>query len=58
MNSFQYAIAKAAWEAYSDALHEHPVGSFESLEGRKARAWLAAAAAVIETASSIAQGTR
>jgi hypothetical protein len=57
MNSFQYAIAKAAWQAYHEATHEAPLfGGFDKLGIETRRAWLAAAIAVLDTASKYASG--
>ena len=57
MNSFQYAIAKAAWEAHYEATNEaQSIGSFDKLDSKKQRAWLAAATAVLETAQKYASG--
>ena len=58
MNSFQYARAKAAWQAYHEATREgtSPIRGFDRLEGKEKWAWLAAAQAAIETASKYASG--
>ena len=57
MNSFQYAIAKAAWEAHYETINEtQPGGGFDGLGDKKRRAWLAAAQAVLETAQKYASG--
>lgn len=58
MNSFQYAIAKAAWQAYHEATHEaRPLfGGFDKLGAENRRAWLAAAIAVLDTAERFGSG--
>jgi hypothetical protein len=52
MNSFQYAIAKAAWEAF----HRRAETDFDNLEDKAQRAWLAAAQAVLDSAQKYASG--
>jgi hypothetical protein len=55
MNSFQYAIAKAAWEAYHEAKYEAPIiGGFDILSAVEKRAWAAAASAALYAASRYA----
>ena len=56
MSSFQYAIARAAWEAHHEAKHESNAKSFDKLDGESQRAWLAAAIAVLEIAAKYASG--
>jgi predicted porin len=57
MNSFQYAIAKAAWEAHYEATNEaQPSTGFANLAANKQRAWLAAAQAALDTALKFASG--
>lgn len=52
MNSFQYVIAKAAWEAFRV---KHG-SSFDDLPDIEQRAWLRAAQAVLDTAGKYASG--
>ncbi|HME59227.1 MAG TPA: hypothetical protein VKF63_12870 [Terracidiphilus sp.] len=52
MNSFQYAIAKAAWEGFR---LKHG-SDFDDLPDVEKRAWLAAAQAVLDTARRYASG--
>jgi protein-disulfide isomerase len=56
MNSFQYAIAKAAWEASYEANHEDEFAGFDDLSPKRQRAWLAAAIAALEKAAEYAAG--
>ena len=56
MNSFQYAIARAAWEAYRDRLRK-PASDFDELQDREQRAWLAAAIAVMDQVAACTAGT-
>jgi len=57
MNSFQYAIARAAWEAHYEATNEaQPSTGFANLSAIKQRAWLAAAQAVLDIAQRFASG--
>lgn len=48
MNSIQYAMARAAYEAYWEALRDHDRIAFDDLGDTKRRAWLAAAKAAAE----------
>jgi hypothetical protein len=58
MNSFQYAIAKAAWQAHYEATNDaQPIdGGFDTLGANKKRAWLSAATAAIDKAAEWAAG--
>ena len=52
MNSFQYAIAKAAWEGF-EVKHGD---DFDDLTDIEQRSWLKAAQAVLDTAQRYASG--
>jgi len=57
MNSFQYAIARAAYEAHYEVTNEaQSSAGFDSLNTKKQRAWLAAAQAVLDLAGRFAEG--
>jgi hypothetical protein len=57
MNSFQYAIARAAYEGHYEATNEaQSIGGFDILTTKKQRAWLAAAQAVLDLAGRFAEG--
>jgi hypothetical protein len=60
MNSFQYAIAKAAWEAFQETqkTRESPREqfSFDDIGATRQRAWLSAAEAVLRVVQKYASG--
>ena len=58
MTAFQYAIAKAACGAHYEAKREAQLASFDELNSKSQRAWLAAAQAVLDTVERFASGEK